>query len=100
MTDLYELAVVWEADAFRLISYLPLSPHCAQLLDEFTIPWKGSAGSHMCFVMPVYGGDVKTLVEAWPGRLPLSLAERIALHTSAESCIPISSMTTSSSLVR
>jgi serine/threonine protein kinase len=80
MTDLYERAIAWEADAFRLISYLPLSPHCAQLLDEFAIPGKGSAGSHMCFVMPVYGGDVKALVEAWSSRPPLSLAKRIALH--------------------
>lgn len=80
MTDMYERAVVWEADAFRLVSYLPISPYCAELLDEFTIPGKGSAGSHMCLVMPVYGGDVKALVEGWPTALPLPIAKRIVLH--------------------
>lgn len=80
MTDMHERAVVWEAHAFRLVSQLPISPYCAHLLDEFTIPGKGSAGSHMCFVMPVYGGDVKALVETHPTALPLPLAKRIVLH--------------------
>ena len=80
MTNMYERAVVWEADALRLLSYRPTSPHCTLLLDEFTIPGKGSAGSHMCFVMPVYGGDVKALVEARKTPLPLPLAKRIVLH--------------------
>jgi len=79
MTDMYERAVVWEAEALRLVSQPP-APHCTQLLDEFTIPGKGSAGSHMCFVMPVYGGDVKTLVEARTTALPLPLVKRVALH--------------------
>ncbi|KXN87240.1 Serine/threonine-protein kinase SRPK [Leucoagaricus sp. SymC.cos] len=80
MTDMYKRAVIWEPDALRLASQLPTSPHCTQLLDEFTIPGKGTAGSHMCFVMPVYGGDVKALVEARTTTLPLPLAKRIALH--------------------
>ena len=80
MTDMYERAIVWEAEALRLVSQLPASPHCAQLLDEFTIPGKGSAGSHMCFVMPVYGGDMKALVEARKTALPLPLVKRIVLH--------------------
>jgi len=79
-TDMYDRAVVWEPEALRIVSQLPTSPHCAQLLDEFTIPGKGSAGSHMCFVMPVYGGDVKALVEARSTTLPLPLAKRVALH--------------------
>ena len=80
MTEMYERAVVWEADALRLISHLPTSPHCTLLLDEFTVPGKGTAGSHMCFVMPVYGGDVKALVEARKTPLPLPLAKRVVLH--------------------
>ena len=80
MTDMYERAVVWEADALRRVSYLPTSPHCTLLLNEFTIPGKGSAGSHMCFVMPVYGGDVKALVKARTALLPLPLVKRIVLH--------------------
>ncbi|TDL19552.1 kinase-like protein [Rickenella mellea] len=79
-TDLYERAVVWEPEALRLISRPPSSPHCTQLMDEFKIPGKGSAGSHMCFVMPVYGGDVKGLVEARTTALPLPLAKWIVLH--------------------
>lgn len=77
---MYERAIAWEADALRLVSQLPISPHCASLLDEFTIPGKGSSGSHMCFVMPVYGGDVKALVEARKTALPFPLAKRILLH--------------------
>ena len=77
---MYESAVVWEAEALRLVSFLPTSPHCTQLLDEFTIPGKGSAGSHMCFVMPVYGGDVKALLKSRMTSLPFPLAKRIVLH--------------------
>ena len=79
-TSLYERVSLWEAEALRLASQPPPSPHCAQLLDEFTIPGKGSAGSHMCFVMPVYGGDVKALVHARTTALPFPLAKRIVLH--------------------
>ena len=79
-TGMYERALVWEPEALRIVSYQPTSPHCTLLLDEFTIPGKGSAGSHMCFVMPVYGGDVKALIEAQTTALPLPLAKRIALH--------------------
>ena len=80
MTNMYERALVWEPEALRLVSRLPASPHCTQLLDEFTIPGKGSAGSHMCFVMPVYGGDVKALAEARTTALPFPLVKRILLH--------------------
>jgi serine/threonine protein kinase len=80
MTDMYERAVVWEAEALHLISYRPTSPHCPRLLDEFMIPGKGSADSHVCFVMPVYGGDVKGLMQARATTLPLPLVKRIALH--------------------
>jgi len=77
---MYEQGVVWEPEALRIVSYTPTSPHCTQLLDEFTVPGKGSAGSHMCFVMPLYGGDVQALVEARETALALPLAKRIAFH--------------------
>jgi serine/threonine protein kinase len=80
ITEMYDRAVVWEADAPRLLSYPPLSPHCTPLLDEFTIPGKGSAGKHMCFVLPLYGGDVKALVQSRNTPFPLPVAKRITLH--------------------
>jgi len=80
MTDMYDRTLIWEPEAFRIVSYPSTSPYCTLLLDEFTIPGKGSAGSHMCFVMPVYGGDVKALIDAQTTALPLPLARRIALH--------------------
>jgi len=79
-TETYERVATWEAEALRLVSQFPTSPYCTQLLDEFTIAGKGSAGSHMCLVMPVYGGDVKTLVETRTTALPLPLVKRIVLH--------------------
>ena len=42
-------AVTWDADALRLVSQLPITPHCMQLLNEFTTLGNGSTGSHMCF---------------------------------------------------
>jgi len=80
ITDMYERALVWEADALRLVSQLPTSPNCIQLLNEFTTPGRGSAGSHMCFVMPLYGGDVKALAKGQKAALPLPLVKRIILH--------------------
>jgi serine/threonine protein kinase len=80
MTDMGERGVACEAEALRLLSQAPASPHCTQLLDEFTISGKGSAGSHRCFVMPVYGGDVKAFVKARTTALPLPLVKRIVLH--------------------
>ncbi|KAI0709096.1 kinase-like domain-containing protein [Earliella scabrosa] len=80
MTSLWEKGVVWEPDALRLLSRKPVSSHCIQLLDEFTLNGRGSAGSHLCLVLPLYGGDVKALVNSWDAPLPLSLAKRIALH--------------------
>ncbi|KAI0711592.1 kinase-like domain-containing protein [Earliella scabrosa] len=80
MTSLYDKNVVWEADAMRLLSRQPLSPHCSSLLDEFVLDGRGSAGKHLCLVLPLYGGDVKALVKSWESPLPLPLAKRIALH--------------------
>ncbi|KAJ7157465.1 kinase-like domain-containing protein, partial [Mycena filopes] len=70
----------WEANASRLLSYRPQSPHCAPLLDEFIIPGRGSAGPHLCFVLPFYGGDVKSLVNSRETPLPPPTSKRILLH--------------------
>ncbi|EJD45547.1 kinase-like protein [Auricularia subglabra TFB-10046 SS5] len=80
MTHVYDRGIAWEADAFRLVSFPPHTPHCARLLDEFTISGNGPSEKHMCFVMPVYGGDVRTLIRSRDTPLPLPLAKRILLH--------------------
>jgi len=80
MTLAIERSYLCEAAVLRLISRQPTSPHCTPLLDEFTVPGKGSARSHLCFVMPVYGGDSRRLVVTRTTPLPLPLAKRIALH--------------------
>ncbi|KAG9227128.1 hypothetical protein CCMSSC00406_0010232 [Pleurotus cornucopiae] len=79
-TEIYERGVTWEADALRLLSYTPQSEHCVELLDEFTMLGRGSAGSHLCFVMPFYGGDTRTLLKSRSSSFPLPLAKRIILH--------------------
>ncbi|KAJ7083288.1 kinase-like protein [Mycena belliarum] len=80
MTELNEDAAYWEAEALRVVSAAPPSPHCVRLLDEFTVPGRGSAGSHRCFVSPVYGGDVKALSNARTAPFALPTAKRIILH--------------------
>ena len=80
MTLAIERSFRCEATVLRLISRQPTSPHCTLLLDEFTIPGKGSARSHLCFVMPVYGGDVRRLGATRTTLLPLPLVKRITLH--------------------
>ncbi|KAJ7435148.1 kinase-like protein [Mycena latifolia] len=80
MTEMNEKAVSWEAEALRLLSADPPSPHCVRLLDEFTIPGRGSAGSHLCFVLPIYGGDLKALSNSRKTPFDLPTAKRIILH--------------------
>ena len=80
MTEMNEKAVSWEAEALRLLSAGPPSPHCVRLLDEFTIPGRGSASSHLCFVLPIYGGDVKALSNSRKTPFDLPTAKRIILH--------------------
>lgn len=75
-----ERALACEATVLEIISQQPTSPHCTLLLDEFTTPGRGSARSHLCFAMPVYGGDVKRLITTRTTPLPLSLVKRITLH--------------------
>ena len=77
---MYERAVSWEPDALAAVSHGPPSPHYTPLLNEFTISGKGSSGSHLCFVMPLYGGDVKAMWKSRTTRFPVALAKRIALH--------------------
>ncbi|KAJ7223412.1 kinase-like domain-containing protein, partial [Mycena pura] len=80
MTEMNEKNMYWEPDATRLVSHPPSSPHCVELLDEFTIPGRGSAGSHLCFVLPVCGGDVKSLAKSRTAPFELPTAKRIILH--------------------
>jgi serine/threonine protein kinase len=64
----------------KQVSSLP-NPHCLQLLSDFIIPGKGSAGKHLCFVTQVLGGDAIKLDETCGPIFPLPLAKRILLHT-------------------
>ncbi|KAJ6528449.1 kinase-like domain-containing protein [Mycena capillaripes] len=75
-----EKGVSWEAEALKFLSSGPPSPHCVQLLDEFTIRSRGSAGSHLCLVLPIYGGDVKALNNSRKTPFDLPTAKRIILH--------------------
>ncbi|KAF7348094.1 Serine/threonine-protein kinase SRPK [Mycena sanguinolenta] len=69
-----------EAPALAHVSADPASPHCVRLLDQFTIPGSGSAGSHLCFVFPVYGGSVLSLIMSRKASFEFPTARRIALH--------------------
>ncbi|PBK97719.1 kinase-like protein [Armillaria gallica] len=77
-TSLVEQNLVWELKALERVSS-PSSPHCLGLLSHFTLPGKGNAGQHLCFVTKVLGGDVKSLFLK-RGIFPLPLAKRILLH--------------------
>ncbi|KAJ7777040.1 kinase-like protein [Mycena metata] len=85
ITQMNEKGLCCEAQ-FRILSGRSKDPalwpqrHCVRLLDEFVLPGRGSAGSHVCFVMPVYGGDVKALVASRKTHLELPTAKRIGLH--------------------
>ncbi|KAF5380301.1 hypothetical protein D9757_007937 [Collybiopsis confluens] len=68
---------IWENQALRRVA---ADSHCLRLLNEFTHPGKASSGDHLCFVTPVYGGDVKSLW-AEHQHFPLPLAKRMLLHT-------------------
>ncbi|THH30829.1 hypothetical protein EUX98_g3364 [Antrodiella citrinella] len=81
MTDTDRKNLVWESDALHAVSHLPLSAHSIRVLeDHFTIPGKDLSGDHLCFVTPVYGGDVERLWRANHKKFPLSLTKRILLH--------------------
>ncbi|KAG8808162.1 subtilisin-like serine protease, partial [Serendipita sp. 399] len=81
LTYLSQKKSIWEAEALAKLSEPPISPHCIQLLDQFTIPGKGSAGKHLCFVMPVYGGDARSQYLANEKKpFPPPLVKHILLH--------------------
>ncbi|KAK7053151.1 hypothetical protein VNI00_003770 [Paramarasmius palmivorus] len=80
-TELDRKNLVWESDALRAVSFEPLSPHTIRLLSDFTLPGNELTGDHLCFVTPLYRGDVSSLMAARSGKgLPLPLAKRILLH--------------------
>ncbi|KAJ7216539.1 kinase-like protein [Mycena pura] len=76
-TQCVQKGLSWELKALTRVSSPP-HKHCLQLKDSFTIPGKGSAGSHLCLVTSLLAGDLKSV---WGPRLPLPLAKRILLHT-------------------
>ncbi|KAG8832213.1 hypothetical protein FRC17_001749 [Serendipita sp. 399] len=81
ITELVWRYYVFEEQILEMLSKPPASPHCVPLLDKFTLPGLGSAGNHICFVMPVYRGDVRKLMGADQSEsLPLPLVKRILLH--------------------
>lgn len=60
--------------------YRPRPRSCVQQLEEFTIEGRGSSGSHLCFAMSLYSGNVQSLIGSFTQlHLPL-LAKRITLH--------------------
>ncbi|KAK7029353.1 hypothetical protein VNI00_014607 [Paramarasmius palmivorus] len=80
ITQLDRKNLVWESDALRAVSNNSTSPHSIQVLSEFT--FSDESGDHLCFVTPLYAGDVSALiaVRATQRRLSLPLAKRILLH--------------------
>ncbi|KAG1889218.1 kinase-like protein [Suillus subluteus] len=79
LTDLFRQNHLPEWTILKQVSSPP-NPHCLQLLSDFVIPGKGSAGEHLCFVTQVLGGDVSKLDETCGPIFPLPLAKRILLH--------------------
>lgn len=85
ITDLDRKNVVWESDALRAVSHQPASPNSIRLLKSFTVVGKDGSveGDHLCFVTPVYGGNVNSLFKLAANAkttFPLHLAKRILLH--------------------
>ncbi|KAG1845083.1 kinase-like protein [Suillus subalutaceus] len=78
-TDLFRQNHLPEWTILKQVSSPP-NPHCLQLLSDFVIPGKGSAGEHLCFVTQVLGGDVSKLDETCGPIFPLPLAKCILLH--------------------
>jgi serine/threonine protein kinase len=74
------IGYIWELVTLYRISARASSPHSPRLLDDFIIAGRGSAGRHLCIVLPLFGGDVGTLVTACKKRFPLPLVKRIVLH--------------------
>ena len=75
----------FESDALFEVSRPPGSPHCLPLLDSFLETSRVQTdGYHMCFVTPLYGGNVLDLSRAVRTQervVPYALAKHILLHT-------------------
>ncbi|KAG9227134.1 hypothetical protein CCMSSC00406_0010238 [Pleurotus cornucopiae] len=79
-TDLHERKMAWEEEALKRLTFPSESENCVHILEYFTMKGRGSAGSHLCFTMPLYGGDVRSLIQSRTSPLPLPLVKRILLH--------------------
>lgn len=66
-TRMYDGGYTWQAEstAHRLLTYPPLSKHCVHQLDRFRIEGLKSGGPHLCFVLPLYGGNVQSLIASY-----------------------------------
>ncbi|KDQ25190.1 hypothetical protein PLEOSDRAFT_159843 [Pleurotus ostreatus PC15] len=79
-TDLHERKMAWEEEALKRLTFPSESDNCVHILEYFTMKGRGSAGSHLCFTMPLYGGDVRSLIQSRTSPFPLPLVKRILLH--------------------
>ncbi|KAF4591315.1 hypothetical protein EYR40_009918 [Pleurotus pulmonarius] len=79
-TDLHERKMAWEEEALKRLTFPSESDNCVHILEYFTMKGRGSAGSHLCFAMPLYGGDVGSLIQSRTSPSPLPLVKRILLH--------------------
>ncbi|KAK7051340.1 hypothetical protein VNI00_004840 [Paramarasmius palmivorus] len=76
-TELSQTGRTWELHALEQVKSKPHS-HCLQLLENFIVAGKGSAGSHLCLVTPLLGGDIKNYARTRNIlRFPLSIAKAI-----------------------
>lgn len=79
-TNLTDSGLHWELEALKRVQSA-CSPHCLELTDHFVVPGKESAGSHLCLVTQLLGGDVTRLARSHNIlRYPLPAAKRILLH--------------------
>ncbi|KAF9495901.1 kinase-like protein [Pleurotus eryngii] len=79
-TKLHERRLLWEEEALKRLTFPSTSENCVHLLEYFMMKGRGSAGPHLCLAMPLYGGDVRSLVVFRTSPLPLPLVKRILLH--------------------
>ncbi|TFK33777.1 kinase-like protein [Crucibulum laeve] len=79
-TELEKHGRIWELEALKQLSSPTSSAHCLQLISNFTLRGRGSAGEHLCLVTQLLGGDIKSLHTVHETVFPLLLAKRILLH--------------------
>ena len=83
MTSLHTIdGIAYELSALQSLSELPASPHSTTLLDHFQIPGTEGIGPHLCLIIPLYGGDVRSfmLKACDDGVPPFTLAKRVLYH--------------------